>query len=263
MKDASTSFLDTTTFADRLFGKAAEKKRIDELLALRPAHSSSFVREQFRATFLRAAVLLYNVLEETRSPAEALRRTDDFDFFRRGEGAKARKILAAILEHPDIDINDGLATLERLIEIDLVQEFDRMVSVTDETGCCRCPEQPNLDENGVYRFPVTCALKPPQPCKIEGFWASRREALDRLSAIPTSSPRNENIEEASKAAAEVIAGKPPRGRRCAVHLSDPAIVAESPDGCVLITTNVKDFQPLASAFGGTRSVVTYRATAKK
>jgi len=254
----SNSYLDTTVFADQLFGTAAEKKRIDKILSERPARASSFVREQFQATFLRAAVLVYNQLFETKDAIETIRRTDEFPFFTQGEGRKARKVLLALLGHGEIETSDVLATLERLVEVDMLRGFDRMAHLTDETGCCRCHGRPSRDENGVYRFQENCSVKQPRPCRIERFWSARRGDLQRLAEIPESAPRNKSIENARTAAEEVLAGDPPRGLRCSVHLSDPVIVAESDRDSILVTSNVKDFEPLAQAFEGTRSVVTYR-----
>jgi hypothetical protein len=124
----SKSFLDTTVFADRLFGTPAVRRIIDGILAERPACATKYVREQFRATFLRAAVLVYNQMHETGDTCETLRRTDEFAFFTRGEGVKARKVLVKILQDSDADSSDKLATLERLIEVDMLRDFDDRVT---------------------------------------------------------------------------------------------------------------------------------------
>jgi hypothetical protein len=146
------------------------------------------------------------------------------------------------------DVDDKLATLDRWIQRDIMRRFDRGVDVLDGTGCCLCHSHPTKDEQGVYRFRKSCTLEEPRPCQIDHFWNNRESMLRAIgkqtSTVPTP------IREAAK---EVIAGKPPRGQRCWVHLSDAVIACESPPGSELSTTNLKDFQPLANAIGEGRT----------
>jgi hypothetical protein len=92
----STVFLDTTVFADRIFGRRELRREIDALLFGKRVVSSLYVREQFRATFLRAAVLVYNNLRETRDPWEVIRRTDHY----RPHSRCFRMIMGRLLTSP-------------------------------------------------------------------------------------------------------------------------------------------------------------------
>lgn len=253
-------FLDTTTFADSLFGGSGVSRAIRELLKGHPVLTSNYVREQFRATFLRAAVLAYNHLAETKDPWEVVRRTDQYQFFTRGEGAKARKVIARLMENTDAEVSDKLATLERLIEFEMMRLFERLAALRDDTKCCLCPDDPKRDPNGIYRFAKNCTLKDPRPCVIEAFWQSRQDDLNALASADPSSKENRPIEQAIKAANEVVhAGQLPRGQRCYVALSDTSIVAESEPGSTLVTSNLRDFVPLAAIIGR-RSVQGYLPT---
>ena len=246
-----TVFLDTTVFADRILGRREKRREIDALLAGKNVVSSSYVREQFRATFLRAAVLVYNNLHETRDPLEVLRRTDHYRFFKRGDGVKARKILSALLEDSAMDVDDNLEHMERLIEVDLMGKFDRMAKITDETACCICAKDPIRDEHGIYHFEKSCTLEAPRPCRIESFWTSRRTGLDQLAAAV------DDVPPAARAARETLDGHPPRGIRCYVHLSDAVIVAEAAAGSEVMSTNAKDFEPLIRILGSGRRMLRY------
>jgi len=250
---AGTVFLDTTVFADRFFGGRDARREIDSAISGHTVKSSGYVREQFRATFLRAAVMVHNALRTTPDPAEVLLQTDHFAFFQKGEGVKARKVLSNLLRHQNSNAEAMLVTLQRLVEFDLMSSFDRLATLTDDTKCCQCPDDPKADDNGIYRFSKKCTLDDPRPCAIKEFWQKRQVALTVLAAQPTAHP-----EKTRKAAAEVVQGKPARGQRCFVHLSDAVIVAEAEPNSTLLTSNTVDFNPIAEAFGEGRTVVGYK-----
>jgi hypothetical protein len=249
-------YLDTTVFADYVLGGTRQVRSIQAALTGRVARSTRYVREQFRATFLRAAILLYNQLLETRDPAEVLRRTDQFAFFTRGDGVKSRRVFARLLADDRSDWADKLASLERLIEQDLMREFDSLATGSDRTACCQCWGEPTRDENGFYRFTKSCTLKDPRPCRIEEFWVERHEELRRLASAD-GRLTSDGATAASRAAREVESGGLPRGKRCYVHLSDPVIIAEAEPGSLLMTSNASDFEPLTAVIAGSRAVINY------
>lgn len=249
-------FLDTTAFADRLFQRREIRERIFTKIGNRPAVSSRYVREQLRATFLVAAVALYNELVDARDVVEVQRRTDEFRFFTQGEGVKARKILNRLLESTEAEVSDKIDHLERLIEFDLMDGFDDLVTMVDSTACCQCSDEPTKDDEGVYFLKKRCDLRKPRPCSIETFWDGRQLERSRLAGenLPTG---NANVDAAVTAAREVSNGQPPRGRRCWAHLSDAVILLESDPESTVLTSNVKDFHGLAKIVGGDRTVETY------
>jgi len=253
--EGSPLFLDTTVFADRLFGGGERARSIRALLANRPVVSSNYVREQFRATFLRAAVLTYNLLLEKGDPLEVIRLTDNYSFFTTGDGVKARKILVTLLQNGATDATDKLASLERLIEFDMMRQFDTMALLIDATQCCQCPDDPVRDENGFYRFKKLCSIADPRPCVIEKFWTERLNELSNLAEADRQ--EHKQLANTISAAAETIQGNPPRGRRCFVHLSDAVICAEAEQGSTLVTSNLRDFVPLTRIMGGKRPAVSY------
>jgi hypothetical protein len=247
-------FLDTAAAADGIFGARSTRHAIATLLCESGARSSSYVREQFRATFLRAAILLYNSLFETRDAAEALRRTDQWAFFQKGEGVKARKIFSTLMEDGRVDVEDRLATLERLIEFDMMRLFDELArTLGDETRCCLCAKEPVRDGQGVFRFKQDCTVARPTACHIEIFWERKREELE---AVATSQDP-ELPEMVRETATSVRNGGAARGKACYVHLSDATIAAEAPPNTVLLTSNMKDFVPIARAIGKGRTARNY------
>jgi hypothetical protein len=249
-----TYFLDTTAFADAIFGRPEKRRAVKACLEGKTLGSSTYVREQFRATFLHASIMAFNELLVTGDPLEVLSLTDEWQFFTTGQGQKARMVVIHLLRADGVDADDKLDTLERMITRDIMREFGRLAQViTNETECCLCHGQPEKDAQGFFELKRKCTLSDPRPCKIEAFWNVRTLQLSAIAKL-------DHPEGAAKAAKEVVEeNQLPRGKRCYVALSDAVIVAEAPEGSTLVTSNVKDFNPLAAAIGG-RTVIDHSPT---
>ena len=207
--------------------------------------TSAFVRDQFKATFLRCAVLLYNVLVEHGNIPDAGDALDKRPT-RPGDGVKARKILWSAFRETDADFDSVLSVLERWIESEILEVFEDGVQLIDGTECCKSPGGATRDrETGVYRFSSSCTLDDPRPCTIEKFWSGRERHLVTLSGLQLEK-LPEHVADAVTAATEVVRDKkPPRGFRCYYALSDAVILSEAPSDLTLATTNVKDFVALS------------------
>jgi len=235
---AASLYLDTTAFADLVFGDKKTRTDLSNLLSGSEVVSSQYVREQFKATFLRAVVQVFNNLSDTRNIVEVLRNTDSYKVFNTpGSGVKARKILTTLLETTLNDVDDKLATLERWIEGELLELVNSVAKIRPGSGCCLCePERPHRDENNVYRFKRMCNKEDPRPCTIENVWKQQTKALDSLSTAAMPKHLAPLKSAASKAYKDY---KDARGENCFVHLSDAVIVAESDPNSVILTTNLK------------------------
>ena len=251
-------FLDTPIFVHRMFGTVEERKRVERFVASGECVTSHYVKEQYRSTYLRAAVLLHNILRDKQDIPRTLRDLDRHPVTP-GKGQKARDILCRILEElPGYTVSHMLTTLERWIEWEMLEVFQG-VQVVDETRCCLCHGEVVRNEFGMYVLQVSCTVKEPRPCTIEAFWQDRsfmleRQARYRLDELPRDE-RTKNVAKARDACREVLDdNKPPRGLRCYVHLSDSVIAGESPAGATLATTNLRDFKALVRMIGGRRTV---------
>jgi len=250
---SSPIHLDTPVFVERVFGRAEMRRLADALVKQPGATSSSYVRQQFKATFLSAAVLAHNKLKETGDIPDALEALDTYPVQEK-QGQKARKVMIALMRRNE-PVNAMIATLARWIEVEILKKFDRGLLLTDATKCCWASATPQRDSNGFYRFRAKCTLEERQPCAIDEFWTDRKH---HLQVIATTAGKGvpKHVNAASKAAKEVVSeDKPPRGKRCWYALSDAVIVCESAVGSQLATTNVKDFVPLAAAANEDRTVV--------
>ena len=255
MKRRQVIFLDTTTVADRVFERTRKKRYIERILVGYEVQTSEFVRQQFYATFLKACILVYNDLMQTMNPYDTMRNTDDYRVFGTpGNGVKARKVLAGLLES-QMEPRHMLATLRRWIERDLDRRLATTTKITDETGCCRC-RPIEMDAYGQYSLKSTCNLTDPRPCRIEGFWNARKGMMTAIAEV-TMEGAAAGAKKAKQACSEVLAGRPPRGQRCKVELSDAVIACESPERSKLMTTNVKDFGPILDSVNENREILGY------
>jgi len=254
-------FVETAAHGDRHFGHPSLRRKIESAIAAAGrAITSRYVREEFRSTFLASAVLAYNVLLDSERIEDALSaleryRWGSFAGSPRMRG-RARQVVYQVLRHGDRDVVEALQTLERWISFELIQWFERGLEVVDETGCCRTGTNAAKDAQGVFRFEVACLLMPRRPCRIEEFWSAGRGPDLKAIAGARFSARKE-LQNARSAAAEVLAGKAPRGRRCWAKLSDATIAAEAPRGMKILTSNTADFGPLCLALRGGRTPLTY------
>ncbi len=247
-----------------MFGSLNEQRRVEKLIQQQECCSTRYVRQQYRYTFLRAAILLYNILSETKNLENTLRALDKYWALgkypvTKGMGVKARQVLALLLRY-DTDVDDKLSVLESWIECELIERFDEGVVISDDTGCCICDPEPIRDDNGVYSLRARCTQHEPRPCTIEEFWQARQQELQGQASFDLSSlpkeQNNANIQRMQSASQEVLSGKKkPRGQRCYVALSDSVIVCESVAGSILATTNLRDFIPIVRMVGGDREVL--------
>jgi hypothetical protein len=254
---------DTTAIGERAFGEPRRQLQIENLISTRKAIVATYVREQYKATFVRSIILCHNrFVDRSRgepdTPEGLLRATggvladlESFTFAKPREAARARKVISSLLKSART-IRSLLNTLERLIEMESETMFVGMAS-SDATGCCLCDPKPIRDDAGLYALKKSCRANPPRPCSIDEFWSSRKDELVAISRISTKNP---HVSQAQRAAHYVInKSAKPRGNNCTVHLSDAVIASESPPSTSVATTDVDDFTELTNAIGANRTVV--------
>jgi hypothetical protein len=261
-------FFDTTAVAERAFGEPEAQLALERLVAKGGSTTATYVREQFKATFVRSIILLHNrVVHRSHGQpdtADGLLNTvaavgidlDTYPFAKPREASRARKVLFSLLRSART-VRSLRNTLERLIEA----EYDLVFSGTTQsnaTECCLCDPTPIKDDTGLYSLPKSCRLNPPRPCKIEDFWATRNSELVAVSQLVGT--RNTHVRQAQQAAGRVVrAETKPRGENCTVSLSDAVIAAEASEGSAILTTDVDDFTELTGAMGLNRTVLPVRS----
>lgn len=251
-------YFDTPVFVQRMFGRSSEKAAVEHLVGRLSCTTSHYVREQYRATFVKAAILVHNLLRNHGNVGEVLRKLDSFPVTT-GDGKKGRAALIRLMEITS-DIDFMLMTLERWIEEEMLSCLEDGISVVDATSCARVAPRPTKNDVGIYSLAMSCTLESPRPCRIELFWRERWSSIEGqaggdLRSLPKEA-QTENVERAMTAASEVVDGRPPRGKRCFIHLSDSVIVEESTRTAVLVTTNVGDFVGVSRLMGRSQKVAT-------
>lgn len=252
-----TVFLDTTIVGERFCGRPHHQIEIEELLDSSAAVATGYVADQFRATFLAGAVLLYNRIQDRAEEgrggeprpwreieADILLDLDDWAYAQPREGGRARKLLARLIR-TTTEAGELRRTLTRWIEVELTTVASDHIALEDATRCQRTLRSATL-RDGLYFIEVSCNLQQHKDCVIEAFWNARPHLLQAVADLPPQSVAD--VDAARRVALEVIRdGELPRGRRCWVSLSDAVIAAEATANSHIATTNMKDFEPLAGA----------------
>jgi hypothetical protein len=258
-------YLDTTIIADSIAGSGRAKAAADTAISSSSTWTSSHVREQFRSTFLLAAVEAHQILVDSESIGDALSRVGEC-FSKRQIDRESKwfgSVVDAVLtqakegELDDDPREAALALLERWIDDGVIMEWfeDRVppANVLDGTGCRRAAEDPMFDvETGTFAFSPKCSKKEPCGCTVAAFVAGNMEAVAKLAEGPdelekaNQSPAHHPLREC----AAMVRDKPQecRGQMCWAHFSDAIIAIECPDAAILCTTD-HHFAPICDCLG--------------
>lgn len=256
-------YLDTTLVAEALVGSRARQRSVRELLAGDDVMSSTYVREEFKNTFLKDAVAAHSLLVESEDIVEAHERIGE-TFGPREEYRQCRWIILAIEyardqckkgEIPYDPLEVAKELLAQKIESELMDAFEELTAggLLDGTECKRAAEPPEFDPAiGTFTFKPHCNIANPRPCAISSFMETRRSELESLSTGPAEldgakpdkrRDRRYTVRKSAKHALE--SPKAFRGDLCTKGLSDAIIAMECPDNAEVCTTD-KHFGPLCN-----------------
>lgn len=258
-------FLDTATQIARHWHGDTEREEIKRQLKGRNLYCSVYVKCQYKATLLFAAIGLYNLLIRFNGLARALRESDNYRSaqitgIRLTPNVQKRiqQVGHWMLEYRDYD--EQKLRLEDLIEDVWDELFHEALEtpLVDETGCRYAERVPEMGVSGAYDpIEVSCTLREPQECKIQEFWDNHRSQLELLANMDIDSieaePKDiDDLEKVKEHTGRIINGESPHGRRCTVHLSDAIICLESihcPEVVAVHSINKKHFRPLGEVLG--------------
>ena len=253
MDSPAPLYIDTNVAADRVF--APEPKRSELRRRCEGAITSDYVESEYRCTFLRDAVLLYNLLLDAPGIEEALERLGRF--YGGLVENRGQQVLRVLMQ-PQADGGEGLsalpkdelqAELEYLIE-DLIMErfwwgLDGAASVT-ETTCRRASLEP-ARVGRHYEFRLVCDESNSQRCGIKAFWDQRAQELAIL-ATHQALTASQQLRQLQKAAQGLRDDGAPHGDRCWRKLADAIVVLSAPAGAVVCSQDA-DVPPICQALG--------------
>lgn len=258
-------FLDTATQIARHWHSDSEREEIKKQLNGLNLYCSVYVKRQYKATLLVAAIGLYNLLIRFKDLKRALRESDNYKSsqiagIRLTPNVQKRiqQVGHWMLEYRDFD--DQKLRLEDLIEDEWEGQFHYRLKepLIDEIGCKYAEGEPEIGASGAYNpIKVSCTKDNPLDCKIDDFWDKHRIQLEvlanmNINSIEAEPKDTEELERVKEHAEQIIKGESPHGRRCTVHLSDAMICIEStncPETVAVHSINKKHFRPLGEVLG--------------
>lgn len=257
--------LDTATQIARHWHSDSEREEIKGQLNGRNLYCSVYVKRQYKATLLVAAIGLYNLLIRFKDLKRALRESDHYKSseiagikLKPNVQKRIQQIGHWMLEYRDFD--DQKLRLEDLIEDEWEGQFHYRLKepLIDETACKYADGEPEIGASGAYNpIIVSCTKKNPLDCNIEEFWERHRIQLEVLSRMDIHSIKAElkdtsELENIKNHTQEIIKGDSPHGQRCTIHLSDAIICIEGthcPETVAVHSINKKHFRPLGEVLG--------------
>ena len=247
----ATIFADTTVLADLMFAPPEEQDALRVGLAGHCVWTTRYVIQELRCTFLRDAVVLYDLVVDSDTTEIALRRLTR-RYLSERRLRRVHAVLALVSERTGscLDRKTVLERLEALIEFGLMAELLAPVEVdgiTDETGCVRGEPEPEWRGNR-FDFECRCSKREPTDCRIEEFHERHADELGRLAQGPDDLDAvHKRLRET--AAAVLEDGSQGRGTNCYRILSDCIIAMCAPADAAVCSTNAKDFCPICEALG--------------
>lgn len=247
MAKQKSLFLETTIFGDKIFGEKSRREFIRNIISGRKVHTSNFVFNQFKKTFLESLITYHTLLVDSPDPLMALRRSTKYS---ERISKRITQIFATLCEETSNDKEAVLERLETLIEDGFFIEFFNGIEspLIDETGCTWAEGEPKKNGDR-YEFYISCSKAAPEPCKIKEFWIKFNKELDLLANSKKRAKDKELLKVVE--VANLIKNKTdsPHGRNCHIFLSDAIIAVEAPADCPIYTTNKKHFEPICKAVG--------------
>jgi hypothetical protein len=234
----TTLFLDTTIQADKFLANKDKKAYIKEICKDKKLISSTYVLGEFKSTFVKDAILLYNLINDCETVGEAVKRFENH--YKSRVASRMAKLFGNLLEECENNKEEILDRLDIYIEDLLVKRFNDGIEkiLINTTKCSRAFSKP-LKEGGVWEIDVSCRQTPPPKCNIEFFLLEDKiYELKKLIHLPDDFIK---LKEVLKEICDNNAL--PFGNNCRT-LGDAIIIIEVPDDAKVFSTNIKDFKPI-------------------
>ena len=253
-------FLETTIQIDRFSADTKKKGNIDTIISqFSQIMSSTYVKMEFRRRFIQDLVYLYNeALLDAETFADVFLRIEKLhsDYHKR----KIKGIIGSFcrffsdIEEEEIHGPTGKELLERAIPyfrqaIETAWEgFDFKVdALLNESDCYHAKTGPVLTGEKFDNRMTKCR-KADIRCKIVEFFIQNRETFkkiyEKLSlwiVLDKEQRKVKNILEKALKYPQTMAD-----RQNCWNCGDAIIAVESPEDAVLLTTNIKHFEPICS-----------------
>lgn len=263
MQPNSRLFLETTIQIDRFSADPKKKEKIDKIISLfSQILSSTYVKMEFRRRFIQDLVYLYNeALLGAETFADVFLRIDKLssDYHKR----KIKGIIASFCrfcsdtKEEEISGPWGKGLLEKAIPyfrqaIEIAWErFDEKIDILlNETDCYHAKTGPVLTGEKFDNRMSKCK-KVDRRCKIVEFFVQNKEtfrqiyeSLSKMEYLDGEQEKAKNILEKALKYPENMAD-----RQNCWNCGDAIIGVEFPEDAVLLTTNIKHFEPICSEIG--------------
>lgn len=238
---------DTSVLASRVFGEKQEREAASSALGDGPLCVCGYVLYELRATFLRDAALLYNLIRDRGDVAEALRRLEKYSWNRRGR--RGREVFYDLLtgDWPRTP-QDVLHALRALIRGELMRRLTEGASRLPDRILCSRAATVGEREGDAFNTHLHCAPAEPPACTVVQFVREHRRELESLANGPEE--LDAEVHEAFRDTAGEVARQPDevRGPNCYGVLADAIIALECPEGARVCTTD-RHFAPICRALG--------------
>jgi len=212
--------------------------------------SSKTVLGEFIDTFVHDAVLFYNLVVDSPSIPEALKRLPNY---RDRLTKRCIMIFANVAEEWGYVKEDFLDRLEVWIDWMLTYRFSQgLILLVEGTNCAKARANP-MKENDRYVTPIpslTCSQESPPECSVEAFIAAHKgDLINIIEKLRDLEQKDDNQKQMIAIGSRVANGeKKPIGRACQC-LKDIIIALEAPGEGAIYTTNIKHFKPICAAIG--------------
>ena len=244
-----TIFLDTTIQIRRNYGTLEEIACIREQLQGRRVITSTYVLAEFNRTIVQDATILYNVVASEPTLSEALIRLSALRRHDYGTASRCYLLLAMLERRSGLGRDKLLSTLERALEAEFMRDFFAGIEVmTDQTGCALAKSRP-VRKGDTYHLDLGCAREI-ERCDLIRFVESGRDELSAVRVVLEKCGDDPTLARMADILTEIIEDSSKAlGRKNCWALGDIVIALESPPEACIYTSNVRHFEPIATAIG--------------
>lgn len=255
------AFLDTTILADAILKRGVSRDKA--LIALKRYESIEFpvyAIKEFKAGALYGWVWLHNKLTDTRSCAKTFAAIQSIMTYKRNLpataigalsdlGLQGKTTFAALQQQYGADADPDVADADRLrsaarVRIFLAWRNRRSLGSAVVPLSCYSEREPREEPNGLLTCsPTGCGAS---ECAMAPALKANEGDLKALRDAVLKQPKKSENDKRSLALKELIRGRPLTDKLCRA-LGDAVFAFFAPRDSVILTTNVRDHQPLAAA----------------
>lgn len=263
MKQNRKLFLETTIQIDRFSADPEKKDKIDKIISqFIQILSSTYVKMEFRRRFIQDLVYLYNeALLGAETFADVFARIDKLhsEFHKR----KIKGIIASFYRFFSDTKDEKISgTLGKVI-LEKAREYFKQIilaawesfdfginTILNEINCYHGLRGP-VQKGGKFDNRMSKCKKADIRCKIQEFFIRNMETFrkiydkfSQMDCLDSEQQKMKNILEKALKYPQNMAD-----RQNCWNCGDAIIAVESPTDAVLLTTNIKHFEPICSEIG--------------